>query len=170
MIEYASGNASPSDPWHRLEREDHCSQDELVESQEVLVLRGAPPRSLDGGFNPALGWSRDGQQLASLNWDGSISIWSASPQPISPSQRWNAAGGRVFAWHLAEAEAAVAQAQTQAAQFHLTRLADEAPPDIVTLLGRARLFLLLGQFDRAAADYAHWSDTGEPDNGTAWLS
>ncbi|HEX3448176.1 MAG TPA: protein kinase, partial [Isosphaeraceae bacterium] len=31
MIEHASGDASPSDPWHRLERGDHCSQDELVE-------------------------------------------------------------------------------------------------------------------------------------------
>ncbi len=93
-----------------------------VDGQEVLVLRGAQPRPLDGGFNPALAWSRDGQQLASLNWDGSISIWSAAPQLPGPTERWKEAGGRVFAWHLAEAEAAVNQAQTRAAEFHVNRL------------------------------------------------
>ena len=63
-----------------------------VDGQEVLVLRGAQPRPLDGGFNPALAWSRDGQQLASLNWDGSISIWSAAPQLPGPTERWKEAG------------------------------------------------------------------------------
>ena len=117
-----------------------------------------------------LAWSRDGQQLASLNWDGSISIWSAAPQLPGPTERWKEAGARVFAWHLAEAEAAVNQAQTRAAEFHVNRLRDETPPDIVTLLRRARLSLLLGNWDRAATDYARWFDAGEPDDGPAWLN
>jgi len=52
---------------------------ELASGQEVLVLRGAPPRSGDNPFNPRVCWSSDGRRLAALNHNGTISIWSGEP-------------------------------------------------------------------------------------------
>jgi WD40 repeat protein/predicted Ser/Thr protein kinase len=45
--------------------------------QAVLVLRGAPPRPGDGGYNPRIAWSRDGKRLAASNWNRTVSVWDA---------------------------------------------------------------------------------------------
>lgn len=44
----------------------------------VLVLRGTPPRHRDGGFNPRIAWSPDGQRLAASNWNRTVTIWDAA--------------------------------------------------------------------------------------------
>ncbi len=49
---------------------------ELATGQEVLVLRGTPPRSGDNAFNPRVCWSANGRRLASINYNGTLSIWS----------------------------------------------------------------------------------------------
>ena len=92
------------------------------DGREVLILRGAPSRWYDGGFNPVLAWSPEGTRLAATNWDHSVSVWSGDRMPASPAQRWETARSRVFTWHLDEAEAAIAAVQAAAAGFHLDRL------------------------------------------------
>ncbi|MCI0380025.1 MAG: hypothetical protein L0215_20780 [Gemmataceae bacterium] len=57
-----------------------------VESgKELLLLRGAPQRSADNGFNPRLVWSADGRRLASSNWDASISVWNGDERQVFPA-------------------------------------------------------------------------------------
>jgi WD40 repeat protein len=57
------------------------------DGQEILILRGAPSRSGDGGFNPVVAWSPDGTRLAASNWDGSVAIWSAASETVPPEER-----------------------------------------------------------------------------------
>ncbi len=54
----------------------------VSDGQEILLLRATEPRPSDGGFNPHLAWSSDGQQLASFNWNGTVSVWSGPPSPF----------------------------------------------------------------------------------------
>jgi WD40 repeat protein/tetratricopeptide (TPR) repeat protein len=140
------------------------------DGREILILRSAPPRSLDGGFNPTVVWSPDGRQLASLNWDRTVSIFDGSERFSAPADRWSQANRRVFAWHLSEAESAVAGGQVDAAAFHLGKMREQDPPDITSLRRRAHLFLRLGQRDRARDDFARWRASGEPDEGSSGLS
>src|SRR5207302_7786611 len=53
---------------------------DVATGQDVLLLRGQPPRSGDGGHNPVLAWSPDGQRLAAMNWNGSVSVWDRSEE------------------------------------------------------------------------------------------
>jgi eukaryotic-like serine/threonine-protein kinase len=140
------------------------------DGQEILLLQATEPRAGDGGFNPWLVWSQDGRQLASFNWNGSVSVWSSAAESRSSAdRRRNEAEGRVFDWHLAEAESAVDHGQSTAAVFHLSRLTSTAPPDVTSLTRRARLCLHLGQWERARNDFARWYEGGEADEGPAWL-
>jgi WD40 repeat protein/Flp pilus assembly protein TadD/tRNA A-37 threonylcarbamoyl transferase component Bud32 len=140
------------------------------DGQEILLLRGAQPRAIDGGFNPSLAWSPDGQQLAALNWNGSVSVWNASELPNASNERFNDAQSRAFAWHLAQAEAAAAEKDMPAVLMHLAELQTKEPPDGTTRVRRGRLYMLLGQWDKADADYAHWFQSGEPNDDEGWLS
>jgi eukaryotic-like serine/threonine-protein kinase len=142
----------------------------VPEYDEVLLLRGARPRSLDGGFNPAMAWSPDGRKLASMNWDGSISVWNASEQTITEADRLKQAESRAFVWHLTEAEAAASRHQAAAAGFHLSKLAQADPPDLSSLARRARLHLQLGHFKQAVGDFARWKSRGGPDDSEAYVS
>ncbi len=138
--------------------------------QQVLVLRGAPQRPFDGGFNPTLAWSPDGRFLASSNWDGSVSVWDGGNlQPTFADLNHEAESCR-FIWHLTEADAAIAQEQPAAADFHLSHVRDQTPPDVLTRLRRARLELWSGQEDLALADYEQWVGGDERNNGAAWLN
>jgi WD40 repeat protein/tRNA A-37 threonylcarbamoyl transferase component Bud32 len=140
------------------------------DGQEVLLLRGAQPRSIDGGFNPVVAWSPDSRQLAALNWDGSISVWDASERPSPATERWREAKGRTFAWHLAEAEAAAAREDARAVSFHLAILSNKAPPDGTSLVRRGQLYMQLRHWDQASADLARWLESDEPDDDGAWLN
>jgi len=140
------------------------------DGQEVLTLRGAPPRPSDGGFNPILAWSPDSRRLASFNWNASISIWDGSELSITPDDRWRFAESRVFLWQLSECEAALARGQAAAAEFHLAKLSDIEPPDVKSRLRRARLFVRFGRWERAGNDYEVCIHSGVPDEGEAWLS
>jgi WD40 repeat protein len=113
--------------------------------QEVLALRGAPPRPTDGGFNPEVAWSDDGRWLAAGVWDGSVAVWDAAdPAAVPVADRRREAEVRAFAWHLAEAEAALAAGQSPAVGFHAARLSDREPPDDGLRLRRAGLVLRRG--------------------------
>jgi tetratricopeptide (TPR) repeat protein len=137
--------------------------------QELLTLRGAPPRPADGGFNPALAWSPDGRRLAASNWDGSISVWEGLEEgPADPAAAWQEAQGRIYLWHLRAAERAVAEHSPTAA-YHLGRVAGAEPPDVASRLRRARLFLQTGAWETAAADYSRAFAASEPEVGFDWL-
>ncbi len=140
------------------------------DGREVLMLRGAPSRWSDGGFNPVLAWSPDGLSLASSNWDHSVSVWSGSGSPIPPAGRWETARSRLFAWRLGEAEAALAAVQVDAAAYHLDKLLEMDPPDTTSLLRRAQVALSLRRFTEAEHDFARWLASGIPQDRNAWLS
>jgi hypothetical protein len=123
--------------------------------QELLTLRGAPSRSVDGGFYPPLTWSPDGRRLAVANWLGDVSVWDATDRPAAaPAGLPRVAEGRLYLWHLEEASAAATADQRAAAVFHLGRVRGGEPPDILLRLRRARLLERSGALDQAAADYA----------------
>jgi serine/threonine protein kinase len=56
----------------------HVQLWDVITGQMVLVLRGAPPRPHDNGFNPCVAWSLDGRFLAASNWNRSVSVWDAA--------------------------------------------------------------------------------------------
>ncbi len=136
--------------------------------QELLTLRGAPPRPNDGAFNPSLTWSPDGRRLAASNWDGSTSVWEGMEEPAGTAAAWRQVEGRVYHWHLREAEVAVRE-QSPAAAYHLGQVEAAEPPDTATLLRRARLYGRAGLWERAAADYSRAFAAGEPETGWDWL-
>jgi tetratricopeptide (TPR) repeat protein len=142
---------------------------ETRDGQELLILRGAPQRPFDGGFNPCLAWSLDGRRLASLNWDQSISVWDASEASPAPADRWRTATSRVFDWHLAECTAALGGSHWEAAEFHLAALRGLEAPDSTSLRRRAHLLLRMGSEIAARGDYDRWLATSDPDRGEAWL-
>ena len=142
-----------------------------VESgQEILILRGAPSRSSDGGFNPVVAWSPDGMRLAATTWTGSVSLWNAPAETIPAEERWASARGRVFAWHLDEAEAAIAARQAGAAAFHLDKLHGTEPPDPTSLVRTAFVAMSLRRLDEADKDLARWLAGGAADSGYARLT
>ncbi len=117
-----------------------------------------------------IAWSGDGGQLASTNWDASISVWDGSEHTMSPDERWAAAESRVFGWHLAMAERALTRQQKAAVAFHLDQIRDAEPSDVSALKRRAKLHFRTGHPDEAEKDYVRWLASGEPDDGNAWLS
>jgi WD40 repeat protein len=56
----------------------HVKVWDVVTGQMVLLLRGAPPRTGDNGFNPRVAWSPDGRFLAASSWNLSVSIWDTA--------------------------------------------------------------------------------------------
>ena len=143
---------------------------DVADGREILILRGAHARSSDGGFNPVVAWSPDGSRLSASNWTGSISIWDARTETVAPGRRWEAAQGRIFGWHLAEADAAVAAGQPGPAAFHLDRLLQAQPPDATSLLRRAEIGVKLRRFDEADGDYARWFASGTTEDRVAHLA
>ena len=67
-----------------------------VDGQEVLVLRGAQPRPLDGGFNPGAclepGWAAT--CFVELGWKHQYLDRCAAPQLPGPTERWKEAVSR----------------------------------------------------------------------------
>ena len=132
--------------------------------QEVLLLRGAGPRPGDGGFNPALAWSADGRQLAAGNWDGSVSIWDATPSEgeADRPKRWASARARAAGWALAEAEAAARASQVFAAAFQLEQTLRDGAPDFLSRMRRADLLFQRGATEKALQEYAAGFAAGVP--------
>jgi eukaryotic-like serine/threonine-protein kinase len=142
---------------------------DVPDLQEMLVLRIASRRSMDGGYNPTVTWSRDGRLIANSNWDGRISIWDGPLEPPTLLERFEEARHGVFAWHLVEAEAAVRDLQKQGALFHLDRLRTLTPLDEKSRLRSARLWMRLADWKRAGDDFTACYSAAEPDDGNAWL-
>jgi len=112
---------------------------ETIGGREVIVLRGAPPKLDDPGFNPTVAWSADGVRLGCTNWDGSMSVWEGPETLLAPADRLVAVLARRFIWHLAEADRALAQGDIRAVAFHLERLRSLQPPDAAAGARRERL-------------------------------
>lgn len=120
----------------------------------VLVLRGAPPRRGDNGFNARAAWSPDGRFLTALNHDNTVTTWDATPA-LSKRMQHADAETRAFAWHLAHAQAAVWNpALKTGAQFHLRALANLKPPNPDLRLERSVLYAWLGRWKDAANEFA----------------
>jgi WD40 repeat protein/tetratricopeptide (TPR) repeat protein len=138
--------------------------------EEVLTLRGAPPRPYDTGDNPALTWSPDGRWLASSNWDGSVSAWDGAPAEDAPAGKLRRPeGGRVYAWHLHQAGLALNAGKEATAAFHLDRARGTEPPNPAARLRRGELCLRSGNWEQAAADYGRVLAAKEPEAVAAWL-
>jgi WD40 repeat protein/tRNA A-37 threonylcarbamoyl transferase component Bud32 len=122
--------------------------------QELLNLRGTPPRLADNGFNPTVAWSPDGKRLAAGVWTGDVAVWDADEQPADATDRRGRAEVRAFGWHLAEADSALRDRQPAATAFHISRLRALDPPDVTSRLRRAHLLARTGATEPAAADYS----------------
>jgi len=146
---------------------DKVSIWDVREGRELLVLRIASRRSSDGGYNPTVAWSPDGQTLANTNWDGSLTTWEAPSQPPTPSARLSEAHNRVFDWHLREAEAAFVE-NPEAAAFHLGRIRASNPLDIPSTIRAAHLYMRSRSWAEASECYRRWLASDEPDAGPAW--
>jgi WD40 repeat protein/serine/threonine protein kinase len=121
--------------------------------QEVLVLRGAPPRTSDNAFPARLAWSSDGRYLLASNHDLTLSVWD-SAAPASPAARIQAAEARAFSWHLANARlAADADPDGFSAQVHLKSLRSMTPSNAELAVQRGAFYARLGRWRDAAADY-----------------
>jgi WD40 repeat protein len=127
----------------------------VASGQEVLLLRGAPPRSWDPGFNPKLVWSPDGRSLAGTNWDATVSIWDATDgaEAANRATPRAAAAGRAFGWHLSNLSASLDAGNCFASLFHVKALKETEPSSAAERLVRADLFARLGDWPAAAADY-----------------
>lgn len=122
--------------------------------EEVIVLRGAPPRPGDNGFNPLVVWSPDGRRLAGFNHDHTVSIWDRTGDG-SVADRFKAADDRAFAWHLAHAEAALWDPQLKfAADLHVRALKRLEPQNELLYLEYAGLCAWMGRWKDAADLYA----------------
>jgi tetratricopeptide (TPR) repeat protein len=142
-----------------------------VESgQEVLILRGAPPRSWDPGFTPRLAWSPDGRRLAATNWDASVSVWDAADRdaPAAKAALRAAAQGRAFDWHLRNLDASLDAETRFAADFHLRAVTAAEPPSAPQRRARGELYARLGDWRAAADDYAGLFATAPPEDVWTW--
>jgi hypothetical protein len=138
-----------------------------VESgQEVLILRGAPPRTWDPGFTTRLAWSPDGRRLAATNWDASVSVWDAADReaPTAKADLRAAAEGRAFDWHLRNLVASLEAEERFAADFHRRAVAAAEPPGPALRRARGDLYARLGDWQAAADDYAVLASQGPPDD------
>jgi WD40 repeat protein len=128
----------------------------VASGQELLLLRGAPPRSWDPGFSPKVAWSADGRRLAATNWDASASLWDAADE-AGPQARSNlraTAAARAFGWHLLNLAASIGARNPFATRFHLRAVKAVEPPGPTARLVRAGLYARLGDWPAAAEDYA----------------
>jgi WD40 repeat protein/tRNA A-37 threonylcarbamoyl transferase component Bud32 len=141
---------------------------DVAAGQEVLVLRGAPPRSRDWGFNPRLAWSADGTRLAASNWDHSVSVWEAPAKQPSAAERLRAARARTTSWHLRGATAGLAQKLPATLAIHLRELAKAPNLAADSALARGELFARCGRWDLAAADYARAFAHAETSDAEPW--
>ncbi|MBL8796124.1 MAG: hypothetical protein JNM56_19640, partial [Planctomycetia bacterium] len=123
--------------------------------QEVLTLRGAPARHGDGGFNPLLSWSPDGQRLAALNWNGGVSVWDAAERTGLAAQARERRNAEVrgFYWHLDSAIAAAREGDYSLLGFHTRQLQDLQPPDATARLHRTELSMRFGQWRQSADEF-----------------
>jgi WD40 repeat protein len=128
----------------------------VASGQELLLLRGAPPRSWDPGFSPKVAWSADGRRLAATNWDASVSLWDDADEagPQARSNRRATAAARAFGWHLSNLDASLNARNPFATRFHLRGVKGTEPPGATARLVRAGLYARLGDWPAAAADYA----------------
>jgi hypothetical protein len=128
----------------------------VASGQELLLLRGAPPRSWDPGFSPKVAWSADGRRLAATNWDASVSLWDAADEAGSKAQSnlRATAAARAFGWHLSNLRASLDARNPFATRFHLRAVKDAEPPSTTGRLVRAGLYARLGDWPAAAEDCA----------------
>jgi WD40 repeat protein len=125
--------------------------------QEVLILRSAPPRTADIGFNPKVAWSPDGQRLAASNWEVGVCVWDAAERntPASKVALGQEAGECAYAWHVRNATAALDERNEFALRFHWGHLLEHDPPEPRLLLERGVLYARLKQWDKASDDYTY---------------
>jgi WD40 repeat protein len=124
------------------------------EGQEVLRLRGAPPRPSDGGFSPRIAWSNDGRRLAASNWDQSVSIWDTTDlkNPQMMQDRHSAALARLPGWHIDHAMRAWTRRQPTATHFHLAQIDRLGQLDPGWCLLRGEVYAQMGEWKKALAD------------------
>jgi WD40 repeat protein len=103
---------------------------DVFSGQQVLILRGAPPRTWDPGFNPKVVWSPSGWRLAASNWDNSVSVWDATERVSSTGKvrRRREAEQRATGWHRRLLQESQDAGDAFAVRFHRQFLPHDPPP------------------------------------------
>jgi tetratricopeptide (TPR) repeat protein len=109
--------------------------------------------------------------LAAANWDGSVSIWDATPRARDADRgaRVRAALERAPSWSLDEAETAGPR-HPFAVAFHLRRAQRQSDPDFLTRLRFGDFLLTSGATNKAIAEYAAGFSAGETSSPVRWLN
>jgi WD40 repeat protein len=154
MGSYEDAAFSPDGRRLAAANHDHVKVWDLPSGHEVLILRGTTPRESDRPFNPRVAWSADGQRLAANHFDGTLSVWDATPRDTAEARaaRRRAADLRAFAWHLDGLSLARRRGDDRAASWHRARLLLEEPPTPALRLERAALFAQAQRWTQAALD------------------
>jgi len=144
---------------------------DVVSGQEILLLRGAPPRPSDNGFNPRIAWSGDGVRLAVRNWNNSISVWDVGDRTAAAARerRRQEAEARACAWHLRHLVEHPEHRRPFAFAFHWEQLQDLQPADALSLRARGAHHARRNRWQAAAADCAAALERAPGADGSAWL-
>src|SRR5262249_50814110 len=115
-------------------------------------LRGLPtPRPDDVAFTSRVVFSPDGSRLASLNYNGEITIWEAGDStPANQARRQQETDRRAVFWDRRVLQQY--RGNQFAAAFHLQRLLRDKPPSAPARLDRGMFLAEIGHWDKATED------------------
>jgi WD40 repeat protein len=143
---------------------------DVNEGEAVLSQSGSGPRSSDQGFSPRIAWSPDGRRLAATNWTHTVSVWEALDlaHPRAFHEQRQAARQRAPRWYLENAWDAFRKGQRRAVDFHLRQIERTGPLPAGWCLRRGELLANLGQWEKAALDYASALDASDGHAAPFW--
>jgi WD40 repeat protein/serine/threonine protein kinase len=132
---------------------------DATSGEEVFILRGWAHAHPDtNGFNPRVRFSPDGRRIAAIchDYNAPVSLWSVVDEATrDPAARLRAAERRAITVHLDVASKSHGKDKNHALfLFHLKCVDGVQVLDAPGYVGRGKLYVWNGQWDKAEADFA----------------